>query len=234
MKEFVQEYLKKAGINIDEKQAAQFEKYGDMLVEWNTVMNLTGITDKKEIVIKHFADSTVPLRFCDFKGKNVIDVGTGAGFPGLPLKIAEPKMKITLMDSLAKRINFLKAVCKETDIDAEYIHGRAEELGQDKDFREAYDIAVSRAVAPLNVLMEYAMPLIRKGGLFVALKGPGVYDEIERSRHACYELGGSMADIRFAELPDTELRHSIVIVEKINRTPDIYPRRTKKIERSPL
>lgn len=234
MKEFVQEYLGRIGINIDEKQAEQFEKYGNMLREWNTVMNLTGITDKREIVIKHFADSAAPLVFCDFKNKKAIDIGTGAGFPGLPIKIAEPETDMTLMDSLAKRINFLEAVCKEGNIEAKYIHGRAEELGQDKSFREQYDIAVSRAVAPLNVLMEYAMPLVKEGGMFMALKGPRAYDEIEGARHACYELGGSIFDIKFVELPDTELRHSIIMIEKTRRTPECYPRRIKKIERSPL
>lgn len=234
MKEFVREYLNRININIDEKQAIQFEKYGNMLREWNTVMNLTGITDKREIVIKHFADSVMPLKYYDFKGKSVIDIGTGAGFPGLPLKIAEPKAEMTLVDSLRKRINFLNAVCAEADIEAECIHSRAEELGQDKEYREKYDIAVSRAVAPLNVLMEYAVPLVKKGGVFIALKGPGVYDEIERSRNACFELGGSMADIRLVELPDTDLHHSIVAVEKISSTPEIYPRRIKKIERNPL
>ena len=124
----------KINIEIDDKQAQQFEKYGNMLREWNTVMNLTGITDKREIVIKHFADSVVPLNLYDFKGKSVIDIGTGAGFPGIPIKIAEPS--------------------------TEYIHGRAEELGQDRNYREKYDIAISRAVAPLNVLAEYSLPYI--------------------------------------------------------------------------
>ena len=234
MKEFVKEYLGKINIEIDDKQAQQFEKYGNMLREWNTVMNLTGITDKREIVIKHFADSVVPLNLYDFKGKSVIDIGTGAGFPGLPIKIAEPDTELTLMDSLLKRINFLKAVGEETDIRAEYIHGRAEELGQDKNYREKYDIAISRAVAPLNVLAEYSLPYIKEGGVFIALKGPGVYDEIEHSRNALYTLGGSITELKLVNLPDTDLKHSVIIIEKIKPTPDNYPRRTKKIERDPL
>ncbi len=234
MKEFVREYFEKINIPIDEKQAKGFEKYGDMLIEWNTVMNLTGITDKREIVIKHFADSVMPLKYFDFKGKSVIDIGTGAGFPGLPIKIAEPDTDMTLMDSLLKRINFLNAVCDNIDIEAKCIHGRAEELGQDKNHREKYDIAVSRAVAPLNVLMEYAMPFIKKGGIFLALKGPGIHDEIERSHNACTELGGSMVDIKLVELPDTDLHHCIVAFEKTDDTPEKYPRRSKKIERTPL
>lgn len=234
MKEFVKEYLERVNIKITDKQAKQFEIYGNMLREWNTVMNLTGITDKRDIVIKHFADSVIPLGSYDFKGKSVIDIGTGAGFPGIPLKIAEPDIELTLVDSLLKRINFLKTVGEEAEIDAEYIHGRAEELGQDMTYREKYDIAVSRAVAPLNVLAEYSIPFIKEGGAFIALKGPGIYDEIERSRNALYTLGGSISELKFVTLPDTDLNHSVVIIEKTRPTPESYPRRSKKIERAPL
>ncbi len=234
MKEFIKEYLEKVNIDINDEQAKQLETYGNMLREWNSVMNLTGITDKRDIVIKHFADSVIPLCYYDFGNKRVIDIGTGAGFPGLPMKIVRPDIELTLMDSLLKRINFLKTVGSEINIESEYIHGRAEDMGQDGMYREKYDIAVSRAVAPLNVLSEYALPFIKKGGAFIALKGPGVYDEIENSRNALYTLGGSISDLKLIALPDTDINHSIVIIEKISPTPENYPRRSKKIERSPL
>lgn len=234
MKEFVREYLSRVNIEINDRQAQQFEKYGNMLREWNTVMNLTGITDKREIVIKHFADSVIPLSIYDFRGKSVIDIGTGAGFPGFPLKIAEPSVELTLMDSLLKRINFLKTVGREAEIEAEYVHGRAEDFGQDSKYRGQYDIAVSRAVAPLNVLAEYSLPFLKEGGVFIALKGPGVYDEIERSRNALCTLGGSISDLKLVALPDTDINHSVLVIEKTGPTPENYPRRSKKIERSPL
>lgn len=234
MKKFLIEYLNKLNINIDKNQAEQFEAYKDMLVEWNKVMNLTGITDDKEIAIKHFADSIVPIKHYDFKNKSVIDVGTGAGFPGVPLKIAEPSIELVLLDSLQKRISFLQAVGDKCGFDAEYIHGRAEELGKDIKYREMFDIAVSRAVAPLNVLCEYDLPFVKVGGAFIALKGPNVYEEIEQSQNAVAELGAEIDDVIQINLPDTELKHNIVVVKKVSAVPDKYPRRAKKIERSPL
>lgn len=234
MKKFLKDYFCKLNIELSDKQAKQFETYKKLLVEWNKVMNLTGITEDKEVAIKHFADSVTPLCFYDFRGKSVIDVGTGAGFPGLPLKIAEPDIKLVLLDSLNKRINFLKQVGSDCGIDAEYIHGRAEELGQDERFREQFDIAVSRAVAPLNILCEYDMPYVKVGGLFIALKGPNAYEEVENCSNAIRELGGEFVEIKEIELPDTDLKHNIVVIKKTKNTPEKYPRRAKKIERSPL
>lgn len=234
MKEFIKEYFGKLSIDLTDLQAEQFVIYKNLLAEWNKVMNLTGITEEKEVCIKHFADSITPLLYCDFKDKNIIDVGTGAGFPGLPLKIAEPKTNLVLLDSLQKRINFLKEVGAACKIEAEYVHGRAEELGKDISFREKFDIALSRAVAPLNILCEYDMPFVKVGGLFIALKGPNAYDEIKLSQNAVSELGGKILDIKEILLPDTDLNHNIVIIEKIKETPSLYPRRAKKIERSPL
>lgn len=234
MEKFISEYLKKLNINISNEQCKQFIIYKNILVEWNKVMNLTGITEDKDVCIKHFADSVTIINTIDFKGKSVIDVGTGAGFPGLPLKIVEPEIKLTLLDSLTKRLNFLEEVCKNIGVKSEFIHGRAEELGQNKEYREKYDIAVPRAVAPLNVLAEFDLPFVKVGGLMIALKGPNAYDEVENAKNAISELGGEIEKVEEVELPNTDLKHTIVVIKKVNNTPEKYPRRAKKIERSPL
>lgn len=234
MKKFIAEYFNKLNININDEQCNQFVIYKDLLVEWNKVMNLTGITEDKEVCIKHFADSVTILNSVDFKGKSVIDVGTGAGFPGLPLKIAEPQIKLTLLDSLTKRLNFLDEVCRNIGVESEFVHGRAEELGQNNEYREKYDIAVSRAVAPLNVLAEFDLPFVKVGGLMIALKGPNAYDEVESAKNAVVELGGEIVKVEEAVLPDTDLKHTVVVIKKVSNTPEKYPRRAKKIERNPL
>lgn len=234
MENFIINYFNKLNINIDNNKACQFIKYKNILVEWNKVMNLTGITEDREVVIKHFADSVLPLNIMDFKNKSVIDVGTGAGFPGLPLKIAEPSIKLTLLDSLTKRLNFLSEVCQNININAQFIHGRAEDMGNDINLREKFDIAVSRAVAPLNILAEFDLPFVKEGGYMIALKGPLVYDEIKNAENAINELGGRTERIEEVSLPETDLKHTIIIIKKINPTPNKYPRRAKKIERNPL
>lgn len=234
MKEFTKSYFKKLNIELTDTQAQQLETYKNLLVEYNKVMNLTGITDDKEVCIKHFADSVTPLLYCDFKGKAVIDIGTGAGFPGLPIKIVQNECDMVLLDSLQKRLNFLQEVCRACDIQAQFVHARAEELGHDELFREKYDIALSRAVAPLNILCEYDLPYVKVGGLFIALKGPNAYEEIKSAENAVRELGGSIAEIKEIQLPDTDLNHNMVIIQKLSQTPIAYPRRAKKIERSPL
>lgn len=234
MENFIKSYLKKLDIEISDEQAKAFVTYKNLLVEWNKVMNLTGITEDKEVAVKHFADSVTALNIADFKNKSVIDVGTGAGFPGLPLKITEPTIKLTLLDSLTKRLNFLEEVCRNINVDAEFIHGRAEELGQDENFREQFDIATSRAVAPLNILAEFDLPYVKVGGLMIALKGPAAYGEIENAKNAVNELGGEIEKVEEINLPDTELKHTIVLIKKVKNTPKKYPRRAKKIERSPL
>lgn len=234
MKDFIINYFKKLNIDISKEKAQQLITYKSLLVEWNKVMNLTGITEDKEVIIKHFADSATPLNIVDFNNKSVIDVGTGAGFPGLPLKIIEPTIQLTLLDSLTKRLNFLKEVCQSINTSADFVHGRAEELGNDPDFREQFDIAVSRAVAPLNVLAEFDLPYVKVGGLMIALKGPSAYEEIELAKKAVLELGGEIEKIEEVTLPNTDLKHTIVVIKKIKNTPEKYPRRAKKIERSPL
>lgn len=227
-------YFKKLNIEIDNRQAKAFVTYKNLLVQYNKVMNLTGITEDKEVMIKHFADSVTALNIADFKNKSVIDVGTGAGFPGLPLKITEPSIKLTLLDSLAKRLNFLEDVCRSIGVDAEFVHGRAEDLGKDESFREKFDIGVSRAVAPLNVLAEFDLPYVKAGGLMIALKGPAAYDEIKGAENAVTELGGEIMKVEEVALPETDLKHTLVVIKKIKNTPEKYPRRAKKIERNPL
>ncbi len=234
MKNFIYDYFKKINIELNQKQIEDFLTYKDILVQWNKVMNLTGITETKEVVIKHFADSVTALEIADFKNKTVIDVGTGAGFPGLPLKIAEPSINLTLLDSLTKRLNFLEEVCNKIDTKANFVHGRAEDLGKDLNFREKYDIALSRAVAPLNILAEFDLPFVKVGGLMIALKGPSAYEEIENAKSAITELGGEISLVKEVNLPDTDLKHNIVVIKKIKNTSEKYPRRAKKIERNPL
>lgn len=217
---------------LTDRQLEQFDIYADTLVQWNEKMNLTGITEPDEIVIKHFVDSLMLLEHADVpQGARVIDVGTGAGFPGVPLLLAREDIALTLMDSLNKRLNFLGEVLKLTDSRAELVHSRAEDLGQDKSFRETYDIATARAVAPMNVLCEYCMPFVKLGGFFVALKGSS--DESVDADNAINELGGEIVANVSYKLPTGDGR-SIIIVKKISQTPTKYPRRSKKIAQSPL
>lgn len=234
IKSYIKDYFSGLNIIIDDTMAEQFVIYKDMLKERNKFMNLTSITEDKDIVIKHFADSASLLKTAEFRDKSVIDIGTGAGFPGIPLKIICPSIKLTLLDSLSKRIGFLREVCKEIGTEAEFVHGRAEDCAHDEKFREKYDIAVSRAVAELNILSELDMPFVKKTGLMLALKGPSAEEEAEKSRNAVSTLGGRIREIRNINLPDTDLRHTVIIIEKTQNTPAKYPRRIKKIENSPL
>lgn len=226
-----------AGINIaiDENKARQFEKYMQLLIEWNEKMNLTAITEPDEIIVKHFADSITPLCFYDFTDKSVIDVGTGAGFPGLPLKIAQPKIKLTLVDALQKRVGFLQTVCDELGLDeVECIHARAEELSRENGFRDSFDIAVSRAVAPLNILCEYDLPYVKVGGSLIALKGRLATEEIREAQNAVKVLGAEVEEIKEIKLPESDIVHSLVKLTKLQPTDEKYPRRAKKISSKPL
>lgn len=218
--------------DVSDKQAEQFDIYADTLVQWNEKMNLTGITEPDEIVIKHFVDSLMLLDYCEIpQGASVIDVGTGAGFPGIPLLIARNDIQLTLMDSLQKRLTFLDEVLKQTNLTAQTLHGRAEELGNDSALRESFDFATARAVAPLNILCEYCMPFVKVGGYFVALKGSS--DEIDDALNAIAQLGGELVSNTAYKLPNDDGR-SIVIIKKISQTLTKYPRRSKKIQNSPL
>ena len=211
---------------------SRFRAYYDALDETNKVMNLTAITGEDDSARKHFLDSAAPLLLFPMAGTRVIDVGTGAGFPGLPLKILEPAMHLTLLDSLQKRIGFLSGVCETLGFsDVECVHGRAEECGQR---REAYDYALSRAVARLNVLAELCLPYVRVGGAFLALKGPAVNEELQEARKAVAALGGKVEQVFDYAVPGEELHHNVVVIRKVSPTPKQYPRRFDRIKKAPL
>jgi 16S rRNA (guanine527-N7)-methyltransferase len=199
-------------------------------------MNLTAIEEEKEVVIKHFLDSISCGKVQQLKpiGK-VIDVGTGAGFPGIPLKVIFPELKVTLLDSLNKRINFLKEVCLQLELkDVEFIHGRAEDFGQDKKHREVYDYAVARAVAPLNILVEYCLPFVKVGGFFICQKGKALDEELHEGKRAIEILGGKVVDQQHITLPFSDITHSILVIEKTKQIPTKYPRKAGKPTKNPL
>lgn len=225
---------KSLGIKFDLAQLDKFQGYAELLLEWNERFNLTAITEPDEIVMKHFVDSLSVLKAFDIKEKaKMIDVGTGAGFPGLPIKIMRPDIKLTLLDGSNKRLQFLAAVSKELDFEAECIHKRAEEAGRLSDMRESYDIAVSRAVAPLNILSEYCIPLIKMKGIFAAMKGPGIKEELADAQNAIAKLGGELDSIKELALPSGEARN-IIVVRKYDFMPKEYPRHGGTIMKHPI
>ena len=211
---------------------ARFRTYYDALDETNKVMNLTAITGEDDSARRHFLDCAAPLLLFPMAGKRVVDVGTGAGFLGLPLKILEPGIRLTLLDSLQKRIGFLSGVCTALELtDVECVHARAEECGER---RERYDYAVSRAVARLNILAELCLPYVRVGGAFLALKGPAVTEELKEAEKAVAALGGKVERIFEYAVPGEELHHNVVVIRKVSPTPKKYPRRFAMIKKSPL
>lgn len=225
---------KSIGITLDETALARFETYFKMLIEYNTRMNLTAITEENEVIVKHFCDSLYILTKFDVpKGARVIDVGTGAGFPGLPLLIARPDIKLTLLDGLNKRLVFLENVLRETGLSAEIVHARAEEGATDRNFREKFDVATSRAVARLNVLCEYCLPYVKKGGVFLAMKGPAAAEELKEAQKAVAVLGGVTTDCQEYSLSDESTR-TIITIKKEKHTPPAYPRHNSKIKKQPL
>ena len=232
--EILEKWCIENNIDITDSQKAAFEKYAELLISWNEKMNLTAITEKSEIAVKHFIDSISVIKACNIKqNARIIDIGTGAGFPGIPLKIMCPEISITLLDSLNKRLIFLDEVCRKLDITAELKHGRAEEAGRDVNFREKYDIAVSRAVANLPALCEYCLPFVKVGGRFISMKGPDGENELAAAEKAFNILGGNVENLFGTELPDSS-RRTIISIKKISSTPDKYPRRGTKISKNPL
>lgn len=228
------EEARSIGIDLDDTALDRFHTYYKMLIDYNTRMNLTAITEEYEVIVKHFCDSLCILSKFNIKdGASVIDVGTGAGFPGIPLLIARPDLKLTLLDGLNKRLVFLSDVLTELGLRAEIVHCRAEEGATDKKYREQYDIATSRAVARLNVLCEYCLPYVRKGGVFIAMKGPAATEEISESKNALKILGGSITDVQEYTLSD-ESNRTLISVEKTSSTPKSYPRHNSKIKKQPL
>ena len=223
---------KKNGITLDNTALDRFDMFARLLVEWNKKMNLTAITEPQEIEVKHFLDCLLVQKYFDFSSvKTAVDIGAGAGFPSIPLLICNENVEFTLVDSLNKRLDFLSVVCKELGINANLFHSRAEELGQDEDFRESFDLALARAVAPMNVLSEYCLPFVKSGGSFVALKGSN--DDITPAQNAIQTLGGELVNNVSYKLNDGDLR-TLAIVKKISQTPTQYPRKPKKISTKPL
>lgn len=235
IKDLLQNYIKNYKITLTENQYEQFQKYFELLVEWNEKMNLTAITDESGVALKHFADSLSLLNFVDIpQNSSLADVGTGAGFPGVVLKIVRPDIKLTLIDSLNKRLVFLGEVCAQLGIEAELIHSRAEDGARDEKLRESFDFAVSRAVARMNVLSEYCLPYVKVGGAFCAMKGAQANEEFKESLNAINTLGGKLENKYFFELPENGGERAIAVVRKVRNTPQKYPRQSGKIKAKAL
>lgn len=222
-----------AQLGLSDHAVPQLEAYASLLLEKNKVMNLTAITVPQEVATLHLLDCAALLTMADLRGKRAIDVGTGAGFPGMVLRIMEPDFDLTLLDSLGKRIDFLREVCATLSLErVDCAHARAEEFAADH--RQQYDVAMSRAVANLNVLCELALPLVKVGGQFLAMKSVSSDEEIQGARGAIGQLGGRIADIRDYTVPETQVRHRLVVIEKVKDTPAIYPRSFARIKKAPL
>lgn len=235
-RDFLTDKLKETGFELSqpEQLTERFDRYAEMLVDWNEKINLTAITAPDEIVIKHFVDSLLLLKAYDVpKGVSMIDVGTGAGFPSVPVAMVRDDIRLTLMDSLNKRINFLKELSKTLGVNAECVHARAEEFGNKPEYREQYDVACARAVAHLRELSEYCLPFVKVGGAFVALKSVGLEQELEEAKAAIDILGGKVERISRFTLPDGAER-AIAVIRKIRPTPKKFPRPYGKIKKNPL
>lgn len=236
-KRFEEEMSKKSkilGVRFSVEQIEQFYKYMNLLIEWNEKMNLTAITEPKEIILKHFIDSIMILKYIDDNSK-LVDVGTGAGFPGVPLSIMNPTLKITLVDSLNKRLIFLQEVVKELNLkNIEIVHARAEEFGQNKNYREKFDIATSRAVANLATLSEYLVPLVKIGGKIISMKASNAKEEINDAQKAIEVLGGKIEKIEEFDLPESDIGRTIIIIDKNKCTPAIYPRKAGTPAKEPI
>lgn len=218
---------------LDEAKAPQLIDFAQQLLEKNEVMNLTAITEPHDVATLHLLDCAAVLTMADLAGKTVVDVGTGAGFPGMPLQILQPSAKCTLLDSLGKRINFLQEVCDRLDLPhTRCVHARAEEFA--RDHREKFDFATSRAVAALNVLCELALPMVKVGGAFLAMKALDSDEELRQAKSAVAQLGGSIEAVREYTIPGTDITRRLVIIRKIKPTPPAFPRAFAKIKKSPL
>ena len=232
LEKILQEGFESMGLKPQENSIQNFRIYYELLEERNKVMNLTAISGEEDCARLHFLDSSAPLLIENIAGKKVIDVGTGAGFPGMPLKIMENSISLTLLDSLDKRIRFLQDVAAEAGLDnIEFVHGRAEEPGE---MREGFDYAVSRAVARLSMLCEFCLPYVKVGGTFLALKGPAAGEEIDEAKKAISILGGKLEQVYEYAVPGTDLRHNMVVIRKVAPTPKKYPRRFALMKKSPL
>ncbi len=234
--QILEQKLGELGIKQDQNQLERFHKFYQLLIEWNKVMNLTGITEYEDVVEKHFVDSLSIIKAIDLSGiHTVIDVGTGAGFPGIPLKIAFPHLRVVLLDSLNKRIKFLDEVISQLGLtEICTIHGRAEEYARKEEYREQFDLCVSRAVSNLSTLSEYCLPYIQVGGIFVPYKSGEIDDEVEQSKKAVRILGGNIKDVMKFELPGTDIHRSFVLIHKEQHTQKKYPRKAGIPAKEPL
>ena len=226
----------KIGITLSEKQISQFMTYYDLLVEWNSFMNLTAITEFNEVIDKHFIDSLAICEYVDFKnGDSLIDIGTGAGFPGIPLKIVFPELRITLLDSLNKRIKFLDTVIESLGLEnVETIHGRAEDFAKQQSYREKYDFVISRAVANLATLSELCIPFAKEDKYFISYKAEKCNEELEDAKKAISILGGKVEKQIEYKLPDTDMNRNLLLIKKVKSTPKKYPRKAGTPAKEPI
>ena len=230
----LQQYAAEYNLTLTDSQLSQIDQYAGLLVEWNQKMNLTAITEPSEMLVKHYLDSLLLLDAVDLpNAAKVVDVGCGAGFPSMPCLIARPDLKLTLLDSLNKRLTFLKEVGSVLNLQPEYLHGCAEEIGRKKEYREQYQLATARAVAHLAELSEYCLPFVQPGGMFAALKGYDVEEELQEAKKAISLMGGEIVDIKKYQLP-MDNKRSIVLIKKISQTSTKYPRISAKIAKAPI
>lgn len=230
--DFLKKEAENIGILLDDTALKRFDLFAELLVVWNSKMNLTAITEPDDIVVKHFIDSITPLSCFDLKkNAEIIDIGCGAGFPSLPLLITRPDLNVTFFDALEKRLKFIDAVLNELGFDGGLVHGRAEDFGKMPEFREQYDYAFTRAVAPLNVLAEYCLPFVKVGGSYISMKGAD--DETALGANAIRELGGETKNIVSLKLSNGDSRN-LIFIKKISQTSSKYPRKSKKISSQPL
>lgn len=224
------------GIDLSDKQKSQFSLFKELIQEWNEKINLTAITEDKEMDIKHFLDSVSIFKAGKIiPGQKIIDIGTGGGFPGIPINIIKPMTEVTLFDSLKKRLKVLDDVIGKLELkNIRTVHGRAEEFSRKDDFRERFDIATSRAVASLDTLCEYCLPFVKVGGYFIAMKGPAIEEELENSLRAIELLGGEVEDQIEVTLPSSDIVHTLLVIKKIGQTPTKYPRGGGKPKSKPL
>lgn len=235
MADLIGTYISDYKLELPETAAPAFRRYFEYLEEKNKVMNLTAISGEEEVYTLHFLDCLALFKYHDFKNESIIDIGSGAGFPGLPVKIAEPSVNLTMLDAQQKRINFLSETCDNIGLDGvNCIHARAEEAAFEKEMRGKFDCAVSRAVARLNVLCELCMPFVKTGGYFFAMKSVDSGEEIDEAKKAITTLGGELEAINDYTIPGTDVTHRVVVIKKVKETPSGYPRRFSKISKSPI